>query len=346
MDTLPAALHDAMPTARPPAGRGVAWRAVLALALLGAALWAWHRLAPPLPALAALSPAIVAAVTAGLVASQLLRALRLRLDWRAHTRLPYLQCLRASLGHGVGTAVLPMRLGEFVLPWLLRRQAGLPVADAAATLLWMRLQDAMVLAWLAALTTAALAHRAGTVSAGATLAAAALASGALLLAAWTLARLAPAAGTAAPAGGGLRRHAQRLLHAARAGAGRAGWPGWLCCIGGWWLKFGASTVCLATLAGLPPLAAWAGVFGGDVASAVPVQPPAGFGFFEAGVAAAASAVAGVPAAPLLGAALVLHGWLAGVVLAGSVLVWAPVLWRPGRGSGGAGPVGASPLSDE
>lgn len=311
-----------LPRAAPSAG----WRAALALLLLAAALWAWQAVAPPLPALAALPPAGIAGVTAALATAQLLRALRLRLDWRAQAGLGTARCLRMSLGHGVGTALLPMRLGEFVLPWLLRRHGGLPVADAAATLLWMRLQDALVLLWLGALTAAAVAVRAGLWPATAAGLAAVLATLAFVATVRGLARLAPRGPAAADDGRrGWRAQSRRLLQAARAGAGRTGAAAWACCIGAWCLKFLASAACLVMLAGIDALPAWAGALGGDLASALPVQPPAGFGFFEAGVAATAAGVAGVPAAPLLGAALVLHGWLLAVVLVGAALAWAPVL---------------------
>jgi transposase len=72
------------------------------------------------------------------------------------------------------------------------------------------------------------------------------------------------------------------------------------------VKLGTVAGLLAALGTQPWLQAWCGALGGELGAAFPVQPPAGFGTYEAGSALAASLAGPGLWADLLGAALVVH----------------------------------------
>ena len=74
-------------------------------------------------------------------ASYVLRAVRIH-DWftpalRGHA----LPVLRLSVLHNMANNLLPMRAGEMVFPWLMRRYFGHGFWDSAASLLWIRILD-------------------------------------------------------------------------------------------------------------------------------------------------------------------------------------------------------------
>jgi len=57
--------------------------------------------------------------------------------------------LRLTIFHNVANNLLPMRSGELVFPWLMRRYFGYEILDAAAALIWIRLFDLHFLALIA-----------------------------------------------------------------------------------------------------------------------------------------------------------------------------------------------------
>jgi glycosyltransferase 2 family protein len=80
-----------------------------------------------------------------------LRAVRIY-DWfgpafRGHG----LAVLRLSVLHNMANNLLPMRAGEMVFPWLMRRYFGYRVLDSAASLLWIRVLDLHFLGLIACL---------------------------------------------------------------------------------------------------------------------------------------------------------------------------------------------------
>jgi hypothetical protein len=91
---------------------------------------------------------------AGLWGSYGLRAERLRREWgtwgrthRPEARMPSLSdSVDLFLTHNAALLLLPMRAGEAGYPWLLHRRFGIPVAESVRSLVWLRLQDALVLA--------------------------------------------------------------------------------------------------------------------------------------------------------------------------------------------------------
>jgi hypothetical protein len=230
-------------------------------------------------------PAWVGA-TLGMSATYALRAGRLRAEWLWKLRtlgLGYRECLQITLLHNAAINILPMRSGEASYSFLLHRRWGVGLGDATASLLWLRLQDMLVLGVLgiAILVPAPLPWRIG-------FAVAAIAAAATLLpllvrrvhvhARWSRAR----AHARAPRA----RKAWHLVAkvAAAFRAARGGAAAWGFAIANWVLKLGIVGVLLASLANLPLGAGFCGALGGELAGVLPIQAPAGVGTYEAGVA--------------------------------------------------------------
>ncbi len=272
---------------------------LLVASALGLALLAWLTRGVDLARLAAaLRPApwwAWVATVAGLAASYLLRALRIRAELGTRLALGVRPCLEVMLVHNAAVNVLPMRGGEAAYPWLLHRRLGIPVSHAVASLLWMRVQDVIVLAAFAAALWPGIAPPVRIAAAGA-LAAAVL--GAL--------RLLERSAVARPSRtGGGRVGAARGALQALALAPRHGWRGWAFCGASWTVKLAALGVLLATLAGLGRVEGWTGALGGELAGVLPVQGPAGLGTYEAGVWAG-GAVRGRSAVEIAAPALAVH----------------------------------------
>lgn len=264
----------------------------------------WDRLRPALLAVPVWGWPLV---IVGLWGSYLLRAERMRREWggwlqrhQPATPPPTLRgCLGLFLNHNAALLLLPMRAGEAGYPWMLHRRWGVPVAQSLRSLLWLRLQDALVLALLGL---ALLLPLPWTARLGLTLLAGIAALWGLP---WLLRQL------RFPQSDRLRTVIEVLHEHA---SDRAGW--WLC-IGNWLLKLAVLGGLLAVLAGLPWWTGWQGALGGELAAAQPVQAPAGLGTYEAGIWAAVQ-LDGPAGAGLISAALVVHA----VSLLTALLSWA------------------------
>jgi uncharacterized membrane protein YbhN (UPF0104 family) len=95
----------------------------------------WLRLSPWL--------LLVAFVLTAL--SYLLRAVRVYDFFGAPVRGRFITVLRLSVLHNTANNLLPMRTGEMLFPWLMRRYFGHGFLAAGASLLWIRLMDLHVL---------------------------------------------------------------------------------------------------------------------------------------------------------------------------------------------------------
>ncbi len=241
-------------------------------------------------ALAALPVSTLGLLFAGLLFSYVLRALRVLHEFGEQTRGRFFGCLKLVLTHNALVNLLPMRSGELAFPLLLQRDFGVPVARAAGSLLWLRVQDAFVLAGLAL---------AGWPGLGVGLRAAGL----LLLVAGGLAMSPLAQWLLVRTGSGGGKLA--MIAAALADAARHARIGWLWTLANWTVKLLVLSVVLARLLGTGIDAALAGAVGGELSALLPVQGVAAVGSYEAGVAAAL-ATAGVPFAAGLQAAFSLH----------------------------------------
>jgi hypothetical protein len=296
------------------------WTRLLLASAIGLGLLAWllrqFDWAPLVAAFRATPAWVWMASLAGLWLSYALRAERLRREWgswfaadaRRGTGPGFLACLGLFLTHNAAIVVLPLRAGEAGYPWLMRRRFGVPLGESIKSLLWLRLQDAAVLATLAALWLPPLspAARAGWA--------------ALVLAGWALVLLFGARGLAALA---VRVPAVERFQATWL-AHRNDRAGWALCAANWLVKLGVFALLLQALAPLDFAAALRGALGGELASVLPLQGPAGLGTYEAGVWAAALLDHGVglgDTGPVAAGALALHAFALGVALASAAMIW-------------------------
>lgn len=283
---------------------------VLGCVVAGTVLW----FLPPMGTLWAAAQAVPAWAWAGAVValslSYLMRALRLRDEWQGRVELPMREALRLSLLHSAALNLLPLRSGELGYPLLLRRH-GVPLADAAASLLWLRVQDSVVLGSTAAavlLLPLPLPLRLLVAAAVVGLVALALPG----IASALLRRLDARPGPPAR----WQRALRPLLGVVRHGSVK----GWVCTAMHWLAKLGTTAWLLQALIGLPALAAWCGAALGEAAGALPLQAPAGFGAFEAGVwLGALRGGAPVEGSTVLGAALNAHLFVLAFALLGAGL---------------------------
>lgn len=262
-----------------------------------------------------------------LLASYGLRAARLQvvLDLDGHHAAPRrwlglrTDALRVILMHNAAVNLLPMRAGELSFPWLASRELGLPVARAVACLMWMRVQDLVILVVLG------VALWPGPTTAQRAMALVALAAlwfaAQALLARWFATH---ATATAGPTPSRAVRIVQKLREALSEKAHHRP-AAWGLTLANWSLKLAAGASLLSAISTAPWLTAWAGALGGELAAIVPLQGPAGFGTYEAGVWAGMAT--GLPAsspalAQAIGAALALHVcFLLCAVIAGAVASW-------------------------
>ncbi|HYN79475.1 MAG TPA: lysylphosphatidylglycerol synthase transmembrane domain-containing protein, partial [Lamprocystis sp. (in: g-proteobacteria)] len=235
--------------------------------------------------------------------SYVMRAVRVY-DWfspRLSGHFPVV--LRLSVLHNTANNLLPMRTGEMVFPWLMRRYFGYGLLDATAVLLWIRILDMHFLgligililelrdpawfwwvaglAWVGGLSLLALISRAGA-------------------APWL-------------AGGGRTR---RIARAVAAAAPRDPWlivRVYLWTAGTWTLKFIAFA---SVLDHFIPVAFWrvmAGVMGAELSSVLPFHGIAGSGSYEL-AAVAALVPLGVDPQMALSGAVNLHLFVLGTTL--------------------------------
>lgn len=289
-------------------------RMVLGLLLL-LALLAWAAPQVDLQqwqaSLARVAPSDWLLASLALLLSLGLRGWRVQLEWRARrTRsdvpaasLSYGASLRLLLLHTLALNWAPLRSGELGYLWLAQRQYGATAAEALASLVWLRLQDLLVLGSLSL--AAVLAWWLGQGAGLALLMSAAcfLAGSALLRG--VLARLQPSTQPQALSQGRWARLRAALAQAPSLGAQR---PIALLSLANWWLKLAALSGLLMALLGGSPLQGLLAAIGGELGGMWPIQATAGLGSYEAGVAGVAAWLGVEMTLPLvLAAALAVHG---------------------------------------
>ncbi len=234
----------------------------------------------------------------GLASSHLLRAGRVRAEWRGQLRMGWREAWGLMVRHSAWVVLVPMRGGEAIYVWALHRQGGVPLRQAGMSLLRLRLQDMAVLAVIALALFAPLAWywRLALL--------AALLVGALWLlpAVWFIVQ---------------ERAARRSGESRRLPP--PAWASWAYAVSNWIVKLSAIAWPLLCLLPADFDAALKGAAGGELAAALPLQPPAGFGPYEAGVIAAMRSACAAHWADIALAALVVH-LLALAVTVGSASV--------------------------
>lgn len=258
-------------------------------------------------ALARLTPGVLALAASGFALSYLLRALRVHDEFRHDARGRFGACLRIVLMHNAMVNVVPFRGGEAAFPLLLRRTFGTPLPRAVASLFWFRLQDALVVAIVAALVWPGLDPILRAIGVLA-----------LIAFAWGLPRWARGRHDWAERGALAGKLAK--LRDAFAESTRHARFGWLWTIANWTVKLAAQAWLLAALLATGMADGAAGALGAELAAILPIQGVAGFGTYEAG-AAAALLPAGIAFADGLRAALALHLFVIACALGAGALAW-------------------------
>ncbi|MGE5450917.1 MAG: lysylphosphatidylglycerol synthase domain-containing protein [Acidobacteriota bacterium] len=175
--------------------------------------------------------------------------------------------LRVILMHNAAVNLLPMRAGELSFPWLASRELGMPVSRAIACLLWMRIQDLAILLLLGLMVWPGLDlswRVAGLVAAAA----------AWWGLNWALPRI--------PDSPDLHAALSRI-RAAMTEKAHHHPLAWGLTAANWCLKLSAGAALLSAITHASWMQSWSGALGGELAAVVPLQGPAGFGTYEAGV---------------------------------------------------------------
>lgn len=241
-----------------------------------------------------------------------LRGWRVQLEWRARraqaalpaASLAYGASLRLLLLHTLALNWAPLRSGELGYLWLAQRQYGATAGEALASLLWLRLQDLLVLASLGLGAAAALSlgpREPVSLLIALALSALVFAAASAGMRHW-LRRWQPASATP------LNRWQRLRARLATAPSQGAALPIAALSLANWWLKLAALAGLLMSLLEGPPLLGLLAALGGELGAMWPLQLSAGLGSYEAGVAAGAALLGSPLALPLiLAAALAVHG---------------------------------------
>ena len=261
-------------------------------------------------ALGSLSAPLLLLLFAGMIVTYLLRALRVYYEFGDATRGRFAACLQLVLTHNALVNVLPMRAGELSFPVLLKREFGVPMMRSGGSLLWLRAQDAIILAALSVVVWPGLDPSMRI-------------AGVFLLV----------------LGGVLLPHvAQRLLSqfstgklgtlcAALADSAHHARSGWLWTIANWAVKLTVLSQVFAQLLAADWQVGAAGAVGGELAAISPVQGVAGIGSYEAG-AAAALKLSGIEWVDGLKAAFSLHLLvLASALVSAGIALLASAIFR-------------------
>ncbi len=123
---------------------------LLLATLLVAVQWTvgWRSLLAPWRDL---SPWLLAWLLLLTASSYALRAVRVSDYFSPRFAGRFLLMLRLTILHNTANNLLPMRTGELVFPWLMRRYFGQGLLESAAALLWLRLFDLHCLVLIALL---------------------------------------------------------------------------------------------------------------------------------------------------------------------------------------------------
>jgi hypothetical protein len=295
MPTRAAASSSSPTQASDPIASTKPWWAQALVWLVGIGLMAWLLRHVPFEtvqrALAKPSADVWLCTLGGLVLSYLLRAARLQVvmglapssgnrQWLGLR----LDALRVILMHNAAVNLLPMRAGELSFPYLASRLLHMPLNRAVASLLWMRLQDLAVLLSLGLLCWPTLpwAWRLG----GLAFIVLGWQAGVRLLD-WLYQRMqAPQAAVGQAAPPKPKASWQSLLgrfHEALLEPHHHHWATWAFTWANWGTKLLAGAWLMSHICGADLAQAWSGALGGELAAVVPLQGPAGFGTYEAGV---------------------------------------------------------------
>lgn len=222
----------------------------------------------------------------GLMLSHVLRAGRIRNEWSQRLDLRWHEAWGLLVSHSAWVVLVPMRAGEAVYVWALHQRGQVGVREATLSLVKMRLQDMGILACFAVFFWLPLGLFWRS-------------SAALVLLVvvlpwvfpwvWRMAhqrltrpkKLPATVPHWGPQNLPINAQAERLLFT------QVYWMSWFYAVSNWAVKLLAIAWPLSELGGLDLHLAVAAALGGEWGAAMPFQPPAGLGPYEAGAWAGA-----------------------------------------------------------
>jgi len=293
----------------------IGWLAVIAL-IVGVVAWVGpQRLVAPW---LAIDPAALLVALLLMLASYVVRTLRITRYFRARLAGEFWPTLRLSSWHNLMNNLLPMRSGELSFPLLMRRYYGLSPMQSVPVLLWFRLLDLQVVVLIGLLAAGMLLGlAAGWVAVFVLLLVSPL--GVYVLRHWLHARL---KGRSNGWQDRLVEILESLPDHPRLFLGTLFWT-WA----NWLIKLCALGWVLAALAPVSFFQGVVGAIGGDLTTVLPVHAPGGFGTYEAGVALLIGPFVDDTKA-LVAAAVNLHLFVLGTALLAAVISLA--IRRPAR----------------
>lgn len=230
----------------------------------------------------------------GLVVSHALRAGRLKSEWDTTLKISWPQAWGLIVRHSAWVVMTPMRGGEALYVWALHTQGGVSVTQATWSLVRLRMQDAWVLGTLSLCIFTPVMFWLQLL----------MASTILVLTVFVL----PLAWGSIQ---GKLRAKKGLscdnIHAPQIAS-------WFYATSNWVVKTAAIGLPLFYLLPIDTTTALRGAFAGEIASILPLQPPAGAGVYEAGVLFGIQLYAVASWLDVISSALVVHLLILGVTL--------------------------------
>jgi hypothetical protein len=201
--------------------------------------------------------------TLGWLSSFLFRSFRFKGEWKAHGKISLWDALSLTFLHNAAVILVPFRVGELGYPVLVQKLLNVSLQQCIRSLLWLRLQDGIVLLSLAFLCIPFLSPELRI-------------AGLLLVMAlcfvtqkWWLRLL---------------RSRHFLIRQVRAFLHQRSSPwGWFWSAANWIVKILVVALMLSNLTGLDILQTLRGALAGELSALLPLTGPAGFGTYEAGV---------------------------------------------------------------
>ena len=201
--------------------------------------------------------------TLGWLSSFLFRAFRFKGEWDAHGKISLWDSLSLTFLHNAAVILVPFRVGELGYPVLVQKLLNVSLQQCIRSLLWLRLQDGIVLLSLAFLLLPFLSTelRIAGLSVVVTLC--------LATQKWWLRLL---------------RSRHFLIRQVRAFLHQRSSPwGWFWSAANWIVKLLVVSLMLSNLTGLDTLQTLRGALAGELSALLPLTGPAGLGTYEAGV---------------------------------------------------------------
>jgi hypothetical protein len=199
----------------------------------------------------------------GWVLSFIFRAIRFRLEWKSQGQINFFQALHLIFLHNAAVILVPFRVGELGYPVLVRNLFDVSWQKCIRSLLWLRLQDAVVLLSMAFLILPFFRPEVRVL---------------IFLCCIVLAVLTQKYW--------LRLLRSRLFIIRQLRAflhQRSDVWGWACSAANWFCKLAVVAIMLQSLTGLPLFQCLDGALTGELSALLPLTGPAGFGTYEAAV---------------------------------------------------------------